>query len=200
MIPFTTIISQCAPEVSPVTMSAIVHVESGGKPLAMYDNTTGQTFQAANVHQAVAWLRNALAHGQKVDVGIAQVDSENFRQYGLNPVTAFNVCDNLSVGAKILASDYKAATLRYGAGQTALYHAFQAYNSGHLIGDTGYANKVLAAAGIPVAIEGNQFVSARRSHFHNPFSYRWTTTNQTIAVDVRYQKNSSGLSSTYKWG
>lgn len=200
MIPFTTIIRQCAPEVSPVTMSAIVRVESGGKPLAMYDNTTGQTFQAANVHQAVAWLRHALARGQKVDVGIAQVDSENFRQYGLNPVTAFNVCDNLSVGAKILASDYKAATLRYGAGQTALYHAFQAYNSGHLIGDTGYANKVLAAAGIPVAIKDNQITISHHRHFHNPFTYRWTTKNRAIPIDTGYNDDSSGLSSSYKWG
>ncbi|MDD3760576.1 MAG: transglycosylase SLT domain-containing protein, partial [Acidithiobacillus sp.] len=99
-------------------------------------------------------LRQAMARGQKVDVGIAQVDTENFAAYGLSPANAFDACTNLRVGGQILAADYFKAARKLGPGQTALYHAFEAYNSGRLWGDSGYANQILNAAGMPVQVTG----------------------------------------------
>ncbi len=201
MIPFTTLVSQCAPEVAPTTMAAIVRVESRGNPLVMYDNNTGQEITPVNVSQAVAWLRYAMAHGQRVDVGIAQVDTENFHRYGLTAALAFNACTNLSVGAKILASDYRKAANRYGPGQNALFHAFQAYNSGHLVGDTTYANKILAAADIPVVVQQEQSLAYRTvQHYKDPFTYQWPKPSRAIPVDTKYRGSASGLSLTYKWG
>lgn len=152
MIPLTVLLNHCAPEVAPATMTAIVRVESGGNPLAMWNNTTGQRVLPSTLQQAQAYLRRAIALGQRVDVGIAQVDTENFAAYGLSPANAFNACTNLRVGGQILSADYFRAVSRFGPGQVALFHAFEAYNSGTLWGDSGYAKQILAAAGEPVQV------------------------------------------------
>ena len=136
-------------------MAAIVRVESGGNPLAMWNNSTGQRIMPTTLQQAQACLAQAMAAGQKVDVGIAQVDTENFAAYGLNLDNAFDACTNLRVGAEILASNYRHAVARFGPGQVALYHAFEGYNSGHLWGDSHYANLVLRSAGIPVHVQSS---------------------------------------------
>ncbi|MGE0047715.1 MAG: lytic transglycosylase domain-containing protein [Acidithiobacillus sp.] len=152
MIPIHHLLSECAPLVAPATMAAIVRVESGGNPLAMYNNATRQTILPSGLAQARAYLSKAIAAGQKVDVGLAQVDTENFAQYGLNGNNAFNACANLRVGSQILAADYFKAARRYGVGQQALFHAFEAYNSGRLRGDSPYALKILSAAGAPALV------------------------------------------------
>jgi len=155
MIPFDALVAQCAPQVAPKTMAAIVRVESGGNPLAMWNNTTDQRILPTTLQQAQAYLAQAMAAGQKVDVGIAQVDTENFAAYGLNLDNAFDACTNLHVGAEILAANYGQAVARFGPGQAALYHAFEGYNSGHLWGDSHYANTVLRSAGIPVYVQSS---------------------------------------------
>jgi len=154
MIAITSLAAECAPMVAPSTMAAIVQVESGGNPLAMWNNATHQEVQPPNLSAAIAYLRAAIAAGQKVDVGLAQVDTENFAAYGLTPQNAFEPCTNLRVGGEILRASWREA-LRHGlSGQVALYHSFEAYNSGRLWGDRVYANRILRAAGIPVSLQG----------------------------------------------
>ena len=143
------LIQQCAPQVAPATMTAIVRVESGGNPLAMWNNTTRSQVIPGNRQQAIAYLRQAMASGQRVDVGLAQVDTENFAAFGLTPATAFDACTNLRAGAQILTPAYRRAAATFGPGQSALYHAFEAYNSGRLWGDGVYAKRILAASGHP---------------------------------------------------
>ncbi len=174
MLPLQNLLTECAPEVAPATMTAIVRVESGGSPLAMWNNTTRNRVIPGNRQQATAYLRQAMAAGQQVDVGLAQVDTENFAAFGLNPTNAFNACTNLRVGARILAGDYRHAVFFYGPGQEALFHAFEAYNSGHLWGDSRYANRILSAAGMPIRIQSDGWLSYRqRSHTHLVFVESW---------------------------
>jgi type IV secretion system protein VirB1 len=205
MIPVTQLAQQCAPMVAPPTMAAIVRVESGGNPLAILDNATGRDYYPASVAQGVAIINRLLAQGHRqLDVGIAQVDTENFAAYGLTPATALNACSNIRVGARILQSDYRQAVAAYGPGQVALYHAFEAYNSGRLWGDPLYANRVLAAAGIPVMVQGNGALAYRPvGHFHDPFyTVYWAQPKKgaaPIKVDTRYTGSVSGLSATVKW-
>jgi type IV secretion system protein VirB1 len=146
MISIAQLSAECAPMVAPSTMAAIVRVESGGNPLAMWNNSTRSMVIPGNLSQAVRYLRQAMAAGQRVDVGLAQVDTENFAAYGLTPASAFDACVNLRAGAEILSADYRQAKVVYGPGQVALYHAFEAYNSGRLSGDSRYANQILSAA------------------------------------------------------
>jgi type IV secretion system protein VirB1 len=120
----------------------------------MWNNTTHQEVQPPNLQAAITYLRAAMAAGQKVDVGLAQVDTENFAAYGLTPQTAFDPCTNLRAGGAILQASWRQALGHGMSGQMALYHSFEAYNSGRLWGDSVYANRVLRAAGVPVNLQG----------------------------------------------
>lgn len=203
MIPVTQLAQQCAPFVAPSTMAAIVHVESSGNPHVILDNATGKDYFPDSVGEGVSIINHLLAIGHRqLDVGIAQVDTENFASYGLTPATALNACANIRVGARILQAAYKQSAAVYGPGQVALYHAFEAYNSGRLIGDPGYANKILAAAGIPVMVSGGGGLVYRHvRHFHNPFTVYWKPQKGAapIKVDTRYRGSVSGLSATVTW-
>lgn len=178
MIPLNHLVTECAPMVAPSTMAAIVRVESGGNPLAMWNNGTRSRVIPGNRAQAIAYLRAAMAAGQRVDVGLAQVDTRNFAVYGLTPKTAFNACANLRVGAEILRADWRQALRAGMRGQTALYHAFEAYNSGRLRGDADYADRILGAAGAPVFVRGAGLPPhAIRRHAFNPFpQFLWPAT------------------------
>lgn len=149
MIPLSQISAECAPMVAPSTMAAIVQVESGGRPLAMWNNSTRSMVIPGSWAQAIQYLRHAIAAGQRVDVGLAQVDTGNFAAFGLTPRTAVNACANLRAGSEILRMDWQQARENGYRGQQALYHAFEAYNSGRLRGDAQYANRILGAAGVP---------------------------------------------------
>lgn len=171
MLPLHHLLTECAPMVAPSTMAAIVQVESGGNPLAMWNNNTRSMVIPGNRQQAIRYLRQAIAAGQRVDAGIAQVDTENFAAFGLTPRTAFNGCANLHTGAEILRQDWNQALASGYRGQQALYHAFEAYNSGKLRGDTIYANRILSAAGVPVFVHRERI----RLHPSSPYpQFRWT--------------------------
>ena len=152
--------------VAPRTMQAIVQVESGGNALVMWNNTTRSRVLPPNRAAAIAYLQAAMAAGQKVDVGIAQVDTENFAAFGLTPENAFDPCTNLRVGGEILRASWRQALHHGLSGQVALYHSFEAYNSGRLWGDSGYATQILRAAGIPVSLQGG---FERIAHWTPPF-------------------------------
>ncbi|MHB1641986.1 MAG: lytic transglycosylase domain-containing protein [Acidithiobacillus sp.] len=203
VIPVTQLAAQCAPFVAPSTMASIVQVESGGRVLVILDNATGRDYNPPSVSQGVATINRLLAMGHRqLDVGIAQVDTENFAAYRLTPATALNACTNIRAGARILQAAYKQAVAAYGPGQVALYHAFEAYNSGRLNDDPAYANKILAAAGIPVQVQGNgSLVYHHVRHFHNPFTIYWKTPKSAtpIKVDTHYRGSVSGLSATVRW-
>ncbi|PZD82860.1 lytic transglycosylase domain-containing protein [Acidithiobacillus ferrooxidans] len=149
MILLSQINAECAPMVAPSTMAAIVRVESGGNPLAMWNNGTRSMVIPGNRAQAIQYLRQAMAAGQRVDVGLAQVDTGNFAAFGLTPRNAFDACANLRAGGEILRVDWQQARENGYRGQQALYHAFEAYNSGRLRGDAQYADRILGAAGAP---------------------------------------------------
>ncbi len=167
-------------------MTAIVRVESGGDPLIMFDNSTARQYRPATRKQATSILNRLLARGDQVDAGIAQVDSENFAHYGLNTTTVFDACTNLNAGARIFESGYRMSVRAGYAGQSAEYHAFEAYNSGKLFGDARYADAVFRAAGMPVFIHISPGSSGLRlnnltyrtvpsSEYDAPFASAWST-------------------------
>ncbi|MBN6739189.1 lytic transglycosylase domain-containing protein [Acidithiobacillus sp. MC6.1] len=151
------LLQTCAPLVAPVTMSAIVQTESGGDPWTIYDNTTGQSMTFANKAQAVAMARILIAKGHKLDMGIAQVDSENLHWLGISVTNIFNPCTNLKAAQKILLGAYRKAGAN---GVGSLKGAFEAYNSGNTQGDGHYAQTVFHNAGTVVpAIPGGRLAA-----------------------------------------
>ena len=148
------LLQKCAPEVAPVTMAAIVQTESGGWPWTIHDNTTGQSLRFKSQTQAVAMARILIAQGHKLDMGLAQIDSENLIWLGLSVTNVFNPCTNLEAAQRILVGAYHQAGA---SGTQSLYGAFQAYNSGNTSGDGHYAQVVYRQAGVEVpAIPGGQ--------------------------------------------
>jgi type IV secretion system protein VirB1 len=130
-------------------MTAIVRVESGGKPYAINVNGTQKLIrQPHNAEEATRWADWLVSRGYSVDMGLAQINSGNLNRLGLTPQQLFDPCTNLRAGAKILTENYLGASRKYGGGQDALRAALSAYNTGNYRAGlaNGYVAKVTAAA------------------------------------------------------
>jgi type IV secretion system protein VirB1 len=197
------LMTHCAPNVAPATMTAIVNVESGGDPLAIGDNTARRSYFPRDRATAERLARRLLNAGHLPDLGIAQIDSMNFAGFGVTVHSIFDPCTNLSVGARILSGDYTFAAQRYGDGQVALRHAIGMYNTGRLNAGASYIARVLDAAEIREDnVSAPQVVSqheARRSpilvrvvvvHRTPPGPRRWLVTPSRSPILVTVGRTS----------
>ncbi len=145
----------CAPNVHPQTLAAIVQVESGGWPWAINDNTTKESRDLADYRTAVAVATDLLARGHNVDLGLAQINSGNLRGLGLNVAQAFQPCENLAAGARILTRAFVGAEEHFGPRlahanpRFLLPYALSAYNTGSMFAGASYVRKVVAASESP---------------------------------------------------
>ncbi len=143
----------CAPIVAPDTMRAIVTVESRGYSYAINDNSTRTAYCVPGAQgypcsraRAIA-LANAAVHlGHSVDVGIAQVNSGNFRAYRVDAAQMLEPCKNLEVGSAILEGAYRNSSAHFPERRAALWHAIMAYNTGSLYAGENYVRLVVDAA------------------------------------------------------
>ena len=141
--------SQCAPNVAPQTVVAIVQTESRGDPLTLNVNGARQPAQQLNVADAAATARRYVAAGYSVDLGLGQINSRNMRKLGLTWETVFDPCTNIAALGQILSENYRAvADGRHP--QTALRLALSMYNTGSPSRGfrNGYVAKVVGNAGI----------------------------------------------------
>lgn len=154
------VVQACSGPVAPSTMAAIIATESSGNPWAIYVNGLGPagSMRFPDKQAAIAAATHYVMQGYKVDMGLAQVDSENLGMLHLTVRQAFNPCTNVSAGAVIMAGAYiQALRAGYPAGVQALTHGFEAYNSGQTSGDYSYAQTVWRHAGVrlPTDIQNN---------------------------------------------
>ena len=149
MLDFAMLAQQCAPDVAPVTLAAVVKVESGFDPLAINVNGGAKLARKPrSVAEAVATAERLLQAGASIDVGLGQINSANFARTGLTLPQLFEPCANLRAASTILLSDYQRHAQRVGSGQTALTAALSTYNTGSPTRGVanGYVGKVSAAA------------------------------------------------------
>jgi len=156
---FLAMFAMCAPQVHPLTMQAIVSAESDYKVYALNVNgAETQPLPQSNRKDATALLKNLLAEGKSVDVGLAQINSKNFEWVGLTPENAFDPCPNISAAAQILTANYESAAKRLPS-EEALRAALSAYNTGNETrGITnGYVSRVESRANyiVPAIGESN---------------------------------------------
>jgi type IV secretion system protein VirB1 len=140
---------QCAPNVSPQTVAAIVRTESRGNPLALYVNGPRQPAPQVSAADAVATARRFVAAGYSVDLGLGQINSRNMRKLGLTWETVFDPCTNTAALGQILTQNYQSvADGRHP--QTALRLAISLYNTGSTSRGfrNGYVAKVVRNAGV----------------------------------------------------
>lgn len=146
----SSLLSQCAPDVAPSTMAAIVSVESRGNPYAIGVNRGRQVRQPTSTAEAVAVAKRLLARGANIDLGLGQINSSNLKWLGLSVEAAFDPCSNLAAAARVLTGNYRrAAALGI---QWPLGAALSAYNTGSMQRGyrNGYVAKVYRAAGTPL--------------------------------------------------
>jgi type IV secretion system protein VirB1 len=163
---FATLVQQCAPQVSPVTMAAIVRTESGFNPYAIGVVHGRLVRQPANHAEAVATVRALAAAGWNFSVGLAQVNRANWAAYGLNEQSAFDPCRNLAAGAAVLEGCFTAARTLQTDGQrdpqAALHAGLSCYASGNFLTGyrTGYVQRVVDNASLPTSAPSQTVVPA----------------------------------------
>lgn len=147
----------CAPNIAPVTLEAVIRVESGGNPLAI--NVNGLPVQPAPVATAAAAARTAESYiqlGYSVDLGLMQVNSRNLVALGTTVERVLDPCTNVRDGTAILTADYAEAASSRGDGQPALRAALSAYNTGSFYRGfaNGYVARFYGPAGVPALAGG----------------------------------------------
>ncbi|MFM0229700.1 lytic transglycosylase domain-containing protein [Paraburkholderia sediminicola] len=152
---FITLAQQCAPQVSPVTMAAIVQTESGFNPYAIGVVHGRLARQPASVDEAVVTAHALAASGWNFSVGLAQVNYVNWPAYGLNEQSAFDPCRSLAAGAAILQGCFESARRAQADSrrdaQSALRASLSCYASGNFSTGyrTGYVQRVVNSARTP---------------------------------------------------
>ncbi|WP_213762406.1 lytic transglycosylase domain-containing protein [Caballeronia sp. dw_19] len=153
---FIALAAQCAPQVSLVTLAAIVRTESGFNPYAIGVVHGRLVRQPASQAEAVATAHALAAGGRSFSVGLAQVNRANWLAYGLNEQSAFEPCRNLAAGAAILQGCFELARRAQADArrdaQSALRASLSCYASGNFSTGyrTGYVQRVISGAGIQV--------------------------------------------------
>ena len=140
--------SQCAPNVAPQTVAAIVQTESRGRPWALNVNGARQPRTPNSAADAAAIAKRYVAAGYSVDLGLGQINSRNMRKLGLTWETVFDPCTNIAALGRVLSENYRAvADGRHP--QTALRLALSMYNTGDASRGfrNGYVAKVVGNAG-----------------------------------------------------
>ncbi|VWB63216.1 lytic transglycosylase, catalytic [Burkholderia lata] len=149
---FLTLAKQCTPQISPITMAAVVRTESDFNPYAI-GVVRGQLLrQPSSEAEAIATVRALEANGWRFSAGIAQINRANWSRYGLTERNVFDPCRNLATGAAILMDCFTSARRAYVHPQTALRASFSCYASGNFSAGyrTGYVQRVVNSARQPV--------------------------------------------------
>lgn len=141
------LLTSCAPNVAPTTMTAIIQVESERDPYRIGVNSGGSLLrQPGNAADAITTARSLMRKGANFDAGLMQINSANFARLGVTPETVFDPCTNLRAGARLLADNYGRA--RLSGHVDPLRAALSEYNTGSRSRGlmNGYVGKVFAAA------------------------------------------------------
>jgi type IV secretion system protein VirB1 len=166
MMPSFDLLQQCAPNVTPTTIAAIIQVESGGNAFALGVNGPVKRLpRPTNVQQAARQARYYMSLGYSVDLGLMQINSNNLRGLGYTVEQILEPCHNLKAGSRILASGYAGATKRYRPGQDALKAALSAYNTGNYEQgfQNGYVAKYYRGNGVHVIVKASPVRSIART-------------------------------------
>jgi type IV secretion system protein VirB1 len=161
-------LQQCAPNVGPVTMMAIIKTESAGHPFILADAGPGnlpwsqrkhlvRTLRPQSAAEAAGMVRDLVNNGHIVAIGLTQVNVRNLPRMGLTVEQVLDPCTNIATGAKILTNFYASALKQLGTTdkQAALQAALSAYWSGDFRRgfDGGYVQQVIKNAGLAVELK-----------------------------------------------
>ena len=111
---FAALVAQCAPTpdlVRPLT--AIVRQASSFEPLLItIEGRKPIPIQATNRDEAIQLATEAVAAGQRVRTGLAQLDAKETKQAGLTATTTFDACEHISGLGKLFDARLQAANMK----------------------------------------------------------------------------------------
>ncbi|MDE9544130.1 lytic transglycosylase domain-containing protein [Xenorhabdus bovienii] len=129
----SALFSQCAPDVSPITLHALVGVESSGKPYVVANVSDGTSHSFDKKDEAIVFVNDLASKNKTYSAGLMQIYSKNFTDYQLTNETVFDHCTNIKVGADILNKCFvKSLKENPSDKQGALRKAFSCYYSGNM--------------------------------------------------------------------
>ena len=161
----------CAPNVAPITLQAIIEVESGGNPLAL--NINGVRLRpplTRDAKEAARLAESYIARGYSVDIGLMQLNSRNLAALGTTVEQVLDPCTNIRAAAAILTANYAEAARTRGDGQSALQAALSAYNTGDFYRGfaNGYVARYYGPGGVPALTGGVRAVVAAKRAAPSP--------------------------------
>lgn len=114
---FLAIALQCATNVHPSTSLDVARVESGLHPYAIAEIVPSRERSPGDKHvishypsdqtDAIRLAGQIAAKGRRYSVGLMQITSTNFNQYGVTAADLFSPCTSLSVFERILTDCYR---------------------------------------------------------------------------------------------
>lgn len=135
------LLQQCAPQIDPIVAHAIIKTESSFNPWAIGVNRGSRISQPTSYASAVNTAKNLLKAGGNIDLGLAQINSNNLRWLGLSVEQVFDPCTNMKAMQTVYNHCYaKAGNSGHG---TRIQRAFSCYNTGNTSKgfSNGYVNK-----------------------------------------------------------
>ena len=126
-----TLISQCAPGVSPETMRAIIMTESGGNPYAIANVTDGGSKYFTTEEEAVNHAKKLTTDKKNFSAGLGQINSRNFQTLNLTHESVFSPCANIRAAAAVLKKCWDKYETKGGDQQKILRDAMSCYYSGN---------------------------------------------------------------------
>ena len=126
-----TLISQCAPGVSPETMRAIIMTESGGNPYAIANVTDGGSKYFTTEEEAGNHAKKLTTDKKNFSAGLGQINSRNFQTLNLTHESVFSPCANIRAAAAVLKTCWDRYETKGGDQQKILRDAMSCYYSGN---------------------------------------------------------------------
>jgi type IV secretion system protein VirB1 len=164
MMDIFTLILACTPLMPPDTVAAVIHAESEGNPLAINVNAEDLSLpEPENAQAAAAMASELIEQGFNLDLGLMQINSDNFSPLNLTVEQVFDPCTNIRAGTTILQNNYQNALAEgFAPGRAAFEAALSAYNTGKFRGKVGqrYVERIYKTAGLsPTAQVNNPYTA-----------------------------------------
>lgn len=136
VVDYNHLLQHCAQGVNPVVMHGIISQESSFNPFAIGVVNGRLKRQPRTYQEGIAAIQALQAKGMNFSVGLAQINKQHFKRFGLNYTNMFNMCENVKAGAAIYKGCLAAANKSFGVGNFSTWAALSCYYSGNF--STGF--------------------------------------------------------------
>ncbi|MBB4383009.1 type IV secretion protein [Bradyrhizobium sp. SBR1B] len=110
---FVALVERCAPTEMVRPLTAIVRQASSFEPLLItIEGRKPIPIQATNRDEAIQLATEAIASGQQVRTGFAQLDAEETKKAGLTATTTFDACQHIAGLGRLFDARLQAASMK----------------------------------------------------------------------------------------